>query len=638
MRPQILTAILLLSAVSQAAFTYQRTIDLAGTVNEFSNPIGLEFADGRLYVADSEKSFIYVFGALGEYDYKIGGPGFTDSALNAPKHIRFDSGKLYIPDSGNSLVKIYTGYSLSSRLGQGLSQMASPSGAAVGGDIVYVSDSTNHRLYMYDRETRLFIDELGMQGQGDGQFNRPSGIFIHEGLMYVSDAGNDRVSVLDLNFTPIRSIGRGQGGVSLDSPGDVFVGNEVYVADTGNDRVVVFTKDGYPLETLGSRGDGPYQFDSPEGILVVGNTLYVADSGNGRVQVFSITASEAGEGILQEISDANQSVRGLLALAAAGAKLNLSVESDASSLLSQAVLLHSRGSYGDASAIAAQAGAEAESAKAALSQLIVVRVRSMLDSASQKIARYDGVSLPQDLQLAKSAALNKVADSRSKLNSMNYAAAVDAALLAAGAADMLEAQYGEWRAQQDEERSGAASESVGMEISALEARLAALKRTNAEFRQNADFSYLEGLIATAKSSLSAGNLADADSSIPVISAELMRLELEVNATSGRVESALSLINSTENEIAGAEREKILIAPNLASARIMLAGAKSKVYDSPADAEEEAKQALSLARQEVSNARVLSIAIMVLGAFAIAFVVALGAALYFLYRRKKRKGL
>jgi hypothetical protein len=142
-------------------------------------------------------------------------------------------------------------------------------------------------------EPPTFLHKWGSFGSGDGQFNAPTSIAVDwVGLVYVADSGNNRIQVFDgetgafLDKWGTYGVGDGQ----FDQPLAVGCGwcSQVYVADTGNDRVQRFMSDGSYLSQWGSPGNGPGEFDGPRGITCGwdGN-VYVADSGNHRIQKFS---------------------------------------------------------------------------------------------------------------------------------------------------------------------------------------------------------------------------------------------------------------------------------------------------------------------------------------------------------------
>ena len=83
-------------------------------------------------------------------------------------------------------------------LGIGDGQFRSPGGLAIdGAGNVYVVDSFNHRIQVFDPEGR-FLRKWGREGQEDGQFSYPRGLAIDgAGNVYVVDVLSHRIQVFD---------------------------------------------------------------------------------------------------------------------------------------------------------------------------------------------------------------------------------------------------------------------------------------------------------------------------------------------------------------------------------------------------------------------------------------------------------
>ncbi|MFC2023384.1 flippase activity-associated protein Agl23, partial [Chloroflexota bacterium] len=191
-------------------------------------------------------------------------------------------------------------------------QFNHPRGIAVGpDDQVFVADSDNHRVQVFDRDGTFLrewgsrcqldtgqgctdTDGDGPMGFGDGQFQEPWGIAVdHEGNVYVADTWNHRIQAFDSDGTYLTKWGSyGQTSTEMSlfyGPRDVAVdaAGRVFVTDTGNKRVVVFDRIGQPLYQWGGGGVGPGSFEEPVGIAVDDQGyIYVVDTWNQRVQVF----------------------------------------------------------------------------------------------------------------------------------------------------------------------------------------------------------------------------------------------------------------------------------------------------------------------------------------------------------------
>jgi len=79
--------------------------------------------------------------------------------------------------------------------GDGSGDFAQPKGVAVDGQgHVYVADAVFNRVQIFDRQGR-FLLAFGREGAKDGQFLLPSGVFITGDRIYVADSYNQRVQV-----------------------------------------------------------------------------------------------------------------------------------------------------------------------------------------------------------------------------------------------------------------------------------------------------------------------------------------------------------------------------------------------------------------------------------------------------------
>lgn len=180
----------------------------------------------------------------------------------------------------------------------------SPLGAAFGKDgRVYVADTGNNRVVVFDREGR-YLFQFGTFGVGKpapggvfswkpGRFNYPTDVASDdEGNIYVADFRNDQIQVFDpegrfLRVFPDRARLVGKGASGQDGTGIAVTSlavddGRVYATDQY--QVVVFGTDGALLEQFGKPGSGPADLDHPNGIAVGPNsTLAISDSNHNRV-------------------------------------------------------------------------------------------------------------------------------------------------------------------------------------------------------------------------------------------------------------------------------------------------------------------------------------------------------------------
>ena len=186
-----------------------------------------------------------------------------------------------------------------------------PSGLACDGRHLFAAGSLDCTVY------KLEIGEGAMEiveacgGFGSGEtgsaagktgLHSPQGLALHGETLFIADSGNGRVAVWDATPTlhyrsSIGSKGSGEG--QLLRPSGLAVDAEhLYVADSGNHRVCKFTHGGTFCLAIGGYGEAPGQFMLPRGVALCGEQLLVAEEGGKRVQV--LTRDGAPRGQLRE--------------------------------------------------------------------------------------------------------------------------------------------------------------------------------------------------------------------------------------------------------------------------------------------------------------------------------------------------
>ncbi len=222
-------------------------------------PIGVAYADGRLYVSDAGHNRIVVFDTTGAVLDSWGDPSLE---LRRPMHLGWSrEGQLLVPE--------------------------------------YLAD----RISVVERDGELTRRVGGRTGSEPGQIDAPGGVATAAGSLFIADFYNHRVDVLGGGSpATIGRPGRVRSG-RLHYPTDVATGGDslVYVADAYNHRIQVFTSDGVfvrkwggPLG-LGGRGALKGWFRVATGIEVTRDTVYVADFENDRIQIFTARGQYLGQ-------------------------------------------------------------------------------------------------------------------------------------------------------------------------------------------------------------------------------------------------------------------------------------------------------------------------------------------------------
>jgi DNA-binding beta-propeller fold protein YncE len=185
---------------------YLRAFKPTGPLGKDANPLGLAFDDeGHLYMTDvrgeKKEHRVLVFDTDSEKPLRrIGKPG----DFWFPNGIVVDGdGNVYVADSNNGRVQIFDSEGkLAGSIARGVGEgdLGLPRGVAIDGDRLLVADTTAHTVKVYDRpgdvsEVPRYLGSFGVEGVGDDQFQYPNGIAVGNGKIYVTDRENDRVQI-----------------------------------------------------------------------------------------------------------------------------------------------------------------------------------------------------------------------------------------------------------------------------------------------------------------------------------------------------------------------------------------------------------------------------------------------------------
>eukprot|EP00731_Ephydatia_muelleri_P008512 Em0004g850a len=156
------------------------------------------------------------------------------------------------------------------------------------GDI-YVG-SGDHCIYVFD-QTGQRKSTIGSRGSGDGQFSYPSGISIKGDVLYVADSSNHRVQKLTSSGKFLHKFGQeGSGQGQFNFPVAVIIdsNNKLIVSDHYNHRIQIFNENGGWLLTIDGNGSGNHSFQSPWGLdLDPQGNIHVATHGSNTIKVFT---------------------------------------------------------------------------------------------------------------------------------------------------------------------------------------------------------------------------------------------------------------------------------------------------------------------------------------------------------------
>ena len=179
-----------------------RRVWTRGLSDGFARPTGLAVGADRLYVVDTLKHRITMVSFTGVMLGSFGEHGSGPGQLNFPTNVAQSAdGHVYVTDSMNFRVQVFdrAGRYVRTfgRLGDGSGDLDKPKGVAVDSDgHVYVVEGMNDVVQIFDTRGSLLLS-FGESGVGDGQFWLPTGIAIVNDIVYVSDSSNRRIEVFE---------------------------------------------------------------------------------------------------------------------------------------------------------------------------------------------------------------------------------------------------------------------------------------------------------------------------------------------------------------------------------------------------------------------------------------------------------
>jgi DNA-binding beta-propeller fold protein YncE len=271
-------------------------------------------AGHRLYVADRFNHRVLVFDLSVANDF-VGTDRVADVVLGPST---FRSGPTFLFDPAG---------------------LCEPRGLALAGDRLFVADSLNHRVVVFD--TTALVNGMGAASNVLGQpdlaaqeagldathLAYPVGLAVDvaSGHLFVADQGRNRVLVFDVSTIadgePAIGV-LGQPGFTTDAPATTqagmfapngleldAVGGRLFVTDRGNCRTLVFDvatlvdgEDaiavlGQPGFTTSTFGSGSNRMGAATGVAFDPGRqrLYVVDNDNARCLIFDLTALTSGQ-------------------------------------------------------------------------------------------------------------------------------------------------------------------------------------------------------------------------------------------------------------------------------------------------------------------------------------------------------
>ncbi len=258
-----------------------------------SQPYGVAYGDGLLYVGQITRGVIVVFDDKGEFVRTIGTKGRGAGELNSPAGIDVDSaGDLYVADSQHSKIVVYR-----------------PDGSLL--DEIDVERPLiprlmdDARLYVASYDSIKIIsvpgyEELsswGRRGRGEAEYDFPNGLIVTDAgeSVFVADGNNMRLKRLDKDGEKVWIVGAPPADMSdadrlFGLPGGMaLAGDILYIVDPLNSSIHLYRLDGTKVGEVGEPGSEEGFFSYPSQIAYMGGTRFaITEWGNDRVQIVEI--------------------------------------------------------------------------------------------------------------------------------------------------------------------------------------------------------------------------------------------------------------------------------------------------------------------------------------------------------------
>ena len=173
----------------------------AGTGDgQFNIPYGIALDSTYLYVTDYANRRVQIFTkSTLAYFNKFGSAGTADGLFTQTAGIAVDSTYIYVSDYGGARGQFFSLAAPYTFSGKALSATEFV-GVAVDSDYVYFTEFPAHRVNAYNHHlfrgvVSVFEFSIGTYGSGDSNFYFPGAVAVDSNFVYISDTGNSRIKV-----------------------------------------------------------------------------------------------------------------------------------------------------------------------------------------------------------------------------------------------------------------------------------------------------------------------------------------------------------------------------------------------------------------------------------------------------------
>ncbi len=293
---------------------------VTATHSGFNRPLGIAVdASGHIYLGEEQSGSITVLDPQWTPLYKLGS---GNGEFSMPNFIATDapSNTVYVSDSKANTIKVYSGATLINQFGTGGTNNGAfdfPAGIAVStGGEVFVMDQNNDRVQIFDRNGVYLRQMNFMAGTNRVPTGRRQGLLLdNAGRLYVTDSFNAIVTVYDATTgTPLGTLGNfGLGAGNLNLPAAVCMDpfNRLLVTSANNGRLELYGIDNYLhltatpatldlasgtnlVFTASLGGTGPFSFEWRRNATNLLDGITINGSTNSTLTISGATPADSG--------------------------------------------------------------------------------------------------------------------------------------------------------------------------------------------------------------------------------------------------------------------------------------------------------------------------------------------------------
>ena len=167
-------------------------------------------------------------------------------------------------------------------------EMQFPFDVCTKGNELFLADSGNHRVVVFDQATGKVIRLLKGLLKDQGVI-APYCLAIRDDELFIGDYSDIRV--FDMETFRFRRMLAGTNVRQVNPYGLALFNDYIFTCGYNNDLLVCSIQDGRILRSIGNKGIDKLEFHGPRHLRVDENELFVADCYNNRIQVLDVKSN-----------------------------------------------------------------------------------------------------------------------------------------------------------------------------------------------------------------------------------------------------------------------------------------------------------------------------------------------------------